>query len=56
VLIADPLALDNLTPGDFAVVARKAKALRESDARTIARCLREQSQAKPEARRVRIGF
>ena len=53
---AEILTLDNLTPGDFAVVARKARALRETNAKAVARWLEEESQAKPGARRGRIGF
>jgi len=53
---ADVLRLDNLTPGDFAVVARKAKILRETDAGALARWLREEAAAKPGARLARIGF
>ncbi|WP_424361188.1 ATP-binding protein [Methylocystis parvus] len=51
----ETLALDNLTPGDFAVVARKARVLDERDADTLALWLRQEAEAKPDARRP-IGF
>jgi transitional endoplasmic reticulum ATPase len=50
------LALEPLTPGDFAVVARKAAALGERDVGQIAKWLEEEVSAKPEARKRRIGF
>jgi transitional endoplasmic reticulum ATPase len=50
------LALEHLTPGDFAVVARKAAALDERGMDQIAKWLEEEVRAKPEARKVRIGF
>jgi transitional endoplasmic reticulum ATPase len=50
------LKLSNLTPGDFAVVARKAACLRERDQRRIAKWLEEESNAKPDSNRRRIGF
>lgn len=52
---AEALALDNLTPGDFAVVARKARVLGETDAMTLAGWLAQEVEAKPGARK-RIGF
>jgi SpoVK/Ycf46/Vps4 family AAA+-type ATPase len=50
------LKLDNLTPGDFAVVARKAAAFGEPDCSRLAQWLDEEAKAKPEGRKVRIGF
>ena len=49
-------ALANLTPGDFAVVRRKAAILGQAgDARALARMLQAESAAKPDAGRP-IGF
>jgi transitional endoplasmic reticulum ATPase len=48
--------LANLTPGDFALVARKARLLDERDAGEIAKWLRAEALSKPEAGRRRIGF
>jgi transitional endoplasmic reticulum ATPase len=50
------LRLGNLTPGDFAVVARKAACFGERDQRRIVMWLEEEAEAKlgPNARR--IGF
>jgi transitional endoplasmic reticulum ATPase len=50
------LALDNLTPGDFALVARKARVLDCDEATTLAHWLAEESAAKPDAGKRRIGF
>ena len=50
------LELSGLTPGDFAVVARKATALGEKDQRQVARWLEEEVEAKPDISRRRIGF
>jgi transitional endoplasmic reticulum ATPase len=50
------LTLETLTPGDFAVVARKAEALGEHDPRHLARWLEEEAAAKPEGKKVRMGF
>jgi transitional endoplasmic reticulum ATPase len=50
------LDLGNLTPGDFAVVARKARVLGETARGTLAAWLIEESAAKPGARLARIGF
>jgi transitional endoplasmic reticulum ATPase len=50
------LRLDLLTPGDFAVVARKATVLGERRIEWIAKWLNDEVSAKPEGRRVRIGF
>jgi len=50
------LELDGLTPGDFAVVARKATALGEKDQRQVARWLEEEVEARPDLCRRRIGF
>jgi hypothetical protein len=48
-------ALDTLTAGDFALVARKAKIMGRQDAATLAQWLMEEASAKPGARN-RIGF
>lgn len=48
--------LDGLTPGDFAVVARKAEVYGERDAVRLGRWLEEEVAAKPEGGRRRIGF
>jgi transitional endoplasmic reticulum ATPase len=48
--------LNALTPGDFAVVARKAAALGEGDIGQIAKWVEEEVSAKPEGRKRRIGF
>lgn len=50
------LRLGNLTPGDFAIVARKAACFGERDQRRIVMWLEEEAEAKlgPNARR--IGF
>jgi transitional endoplasmic reticulum ATPase len=50
------LKLDLLTPGDFAVVARKASVLGERRIEQIAKWLNDEVGAKPEGRKVRIGF
>jgi SpoVK/Ycf46/Vps4 family AAA+-type ATPase len=50
------LKLELLTPGDFAVVARKAEVLGERDPARLARSLEEEVAAKPQGKRVRIGF
>src|SRR5271165_142551 len=50
------LELDGLTPGDFAVVARKAAALGENGQTQVARWLEEEVEAKPDFSRRRIGF
>ena len=52
---ASVLSLNGLTPGDFAVVARKATATRNLDAAQIALWLEDEAMAKPDGRR-RIGF
>ncbi|MFC0220164.1 AAA family ATPase [Pseudochelatococcus lubricantis] len=52
---AGVLRLDPLTPGDVTVVARKAKVLRVSDARTLGEMLKEEVALKPGACRP-IGF
>jgi transitional endoplasmic reticulum ATPase len=49
------LRLDGLTPGDFAIVARKAAVTGERDATRIARSLEDEVMAKPDGRR-RVGF
>jgi SpoVK/Ycf46/Vps4 family AAA+-type ATPase len=49
------LKLDLLTPGDFAVVARKAEILGERDPGRLARWLEDEVAAKPQGRR-KIGF
>jgi transitional endoplasmic reticulum ATPase len=54
-----PASLDqltNLTPGDFALVARKALLLREERAAVLAEMLKAESAAKPEAARAPLGF
>jgi SpoVK/Ycf46/Vps4 family AAA+-type ATPase len=50
------LKLEFLTPGDFAVVARKAEVLGERDPKQLALWLEEEVAAKPEGKRARIGF
>ena len=50
------LKLDLLTPGDFAVVVRKAAILGERDPGRLAQWLEEEVAAKPEGNRVRMGF
>jgi transitional endoplasmic reticulum ATPase len=50
------LKLSDLTPGDFAVVARKAAALREGDPSILARWLGSEASAKPGAAQQKIGF
>jgi transitional endoplasmic reticulum ATPase len=50
------LKLSGLTPGDFATVARKATMLDERDPRILAQWLELEAQAKPDARRRKIGF
>ncbi|WP_300974492.1 AAA family ATPase [Sphingomonas sp. LHG3406-1] len=56
---AAPAALDhihNLTPGDFALVARKAQLLGEEQATTLAEMLEAECAAKPDASRAPMGF
>ena len=48
--------LDNLAPGDFAVVARKAKVLGERDESRLADMLCEEMAAKMGGQRRKIGF
>ena len=48
--------LDRLTPGDFAVVARKAQVFEERDPTQLGKWLGEENLAKPEGRRPRFGF
>lgn len=49
-------ALSNLTPGDFAVVRRRAEVLGKlDDAKSIVAMLRKECDAKPD-RSMRIGF
>ncbi|ESQ81864.1 hypothetical protein AEAC466_20080 [Asticcacaulis sp. AC466] len=48
-------ALRNLTPGDFAVVARQLRHVPAADAQAILERLREESRVKPETG-VKIGF
>ena len=50
------LKLELLTPGDFAVVARKAEILGERDPAQLAQWLEEEVVAKPEGKRTRMGF
>jgi hypothetical protein len=48
-------SLDNLTPGDLTVVARRAEVSGERDPVRLGKWLEEELAAKPE-RRQRIGF
>jgi len=48
--------LDHLTPGDFTVVARKAEVFGERDTLRLAAWLEEEVSAKPEGKRMKIGF
>jgi transitional endoplasmic reticulum ATPase len=48
--------LDLLTPGDFAVVARKAQVLALTNPRVIFEALQTEVALKPGASRVRVGF
>lgn len=48
--------LDNLTPGDFALVARKARLLGEESAAVLTSMLEAESAAKPSAARAPMGF
>jgi SpoVK/Ycf46/Vps4 family AAA+-type ATPase len=50
------LKLGNLTPGDFAVVVRKAACFAERDQRRIAKWLEEEAEAKLGHNTRRIGF
>jgi len=50
------LGLDGLTPGDIAVVSRKAGLLGEGNSDIIARWLADEVAAKPDGRCRRIGF
>jgi SpoVK/Ycf46/Vps4 family AAA+-type ATPase len=50
------LSLEGLTPGDFAVVARKANVLGERDVSRLAALLVEEMEAKPGRGVHRIGF
>ncbi|MEO8812024.1 MAG: ATP-binding protein [Caulobacteraceae bacterium] len=49
-------AVDGLTPGDFALVMRKAKLLGERGPTALAAMLAQEAAAKPGAGRRRIGF
>ena len=49
-------ALDGLAPGDFALVARKARVLGVGDPGGLLALLRAESEAKSGGRRVRVGF
>ena len=53
---ADVLALDLLTPGDIAVVARRAELLDETEIRTIASWIVDECERKPGGGRGRLGF
>ena len=57
-MAAPPFVLDlaNLTPGDIAVVARKAELLGERDPEVLGRWLVAECEAKPDGRRGRLGF
>ncbi len=48
--------LDPLAPGDFAVVARKAKVLGERDPQRLLAMLAEEVAVKPGAGRIAVGF
>jgi hypothetical protein len=50
------LKLELLTPGDFAIVARKAEILGERDPARLAQWLEVEVNVKPEATKLRIGF
>jgi SpoVK/Ycf46/Vps4 family AAA+-type ATPase len=50
------LASKGLTPGDFAVVARKAEVFSERDPLRLGKWLEEEVSAKPDGNRRRIGF
>ena len=50
------LKLELLTPGDFALVARRAEIFGEHDPDRLARWLEEEVAAKPEGNRMKIGF
>jgi len=50
------LGLSGLTPGDIAVVVRKASALGERDPAVWAKWIEDEAAAKPNAGRRRIGF
>ena len=50
------LTLELLTPGDFAVVMRKAEVLGERDPWRLTQWLEEEVAAKPEGKKTRIGF
>lgn len=52
----EPPCLDNLTPQDFAIVARKAQTMDCRDAAKLTGWLREGASAKPDRPRRRIGF
>ena len=53
---ADIVKLDALTPGDFAVVARKAAAIGEHNPLQLAKWLRKEVSTKPEGQKIKIGF
>ena len=50
------LALDLLTPGDFAAVMRQSRLVRIASATELAVRLAEECALKPQGRRMRIGF
>jgi SpoVK/Ycf46/Vps4 family AAA+-type ATPase len=50
------LKLELLTPGDFAVVTRKAEILDERGPARLAQWLEEEVAAKPEGKKMRMGF
>jgi transitional endoplasmic reticulum ATPase len=50
------LRLEGLTPGDFAVVARKAAVANEHDPKKLGQWLHTEALAKPESAKRRIGF
>jgi transitional endoplasmic reticulum ATPase len=49
------VGLENLTPGDFSLICRKAEAFGECNAIRLGRWLEEEAMAKPDGQR-RIGF
>jgi hypothetical protein len=49
-------AISLLTPGDFAVVARKSEVFCERDPERLALWLEDEVRAKPNFKRQKIGF
>ena len=50
------LALEGVTPGDIAIVARKASVLGETDPHVLARWLAQECESKPGGTRGKLGF